>query len=152
MRISLECTEDNRWIFNEGTIYGKALWLPSNGEVSCAGWGGRGRSQVTSMGTTPQNCLFYPHHAWLSDFMLAVSETDGSFSFQLANALLFKQAMQKADALGDWWQGTSVVKQWLHQTPSFLAVRALWRSLSASPTTRRNWIQSKYVRWEQDTL
>lgn len=33
--------------------------------------------------------------------MLPVSETDGSFSFQLANALLFKQAVQQADALGD---------------------------------------------------
>jgi hypothetical protein len=48
-----------------------------------------GASQMTSMDTTPLRCLFYPHHAWLSDFMLAVSETDGSFSFQLANALLF---------------------------------------------------------------
>lgn len=51
--------------------------------------------------TSPPHCLFSPHLAWLSDFMLAVSETDGSFSFQLANALLFKQAVQQADALGD---------------------------------------------------
>lgn len=61
-----------------------------NGEVSFA-WLRReeARSRVTSMDTTPRHCVFYAHHAWPSDFMLAVSETDGSFSFQLANALLF---------------------------------------------------------------
>lgn len=57
--------------------------------------------RLPSKDTTPLPCLFYPHSVWLSDFMLPVSETDGSFSFQLANALLFKQAVQQADALGD---------------------------------------------------
>lgn len=73
--------------------------------------------------TTPLPCLFYPHPAWLSDFMLPVSETDRSFSFQLANALLFKQAEQQADALGDLWQGTSVAKQWLCTRDSQLPMR-----------------------------
>jgi hypothetical protein len=92
----------------------------------------------------PLNCLFHPDLAWLSDFMLTVSEKDGSFSFQLVNASLFKQQHSK--------QMHWVIDDrehlrpsgWLNQRyPAPHVVRLSGGHLLPPPVSRQNCTQSK---------